>query len=127
MELSLFLAKLFGIYMLIVACLWLARGEVISRTLEELFANRAMLFLSGLLALAAGIAIVISHSVWEANWRGLITIIGYGSIAKGVARIGFPDVPQKAVDSLLKDNRQWIWIGIIFVLGAYLTLVGFTH
>ena len=127
MELSLFLAKLFGIYMLIVACLWLARGEVISRTLEELFDNRAMLFLSGLLALAAGIAIVISHSVWEANWRGLITIIGYGSIAKGIARIGFPDLPQKAVGSLLKDNRQWIWIGIIFVLGAYLTWVGFTH
>ena len=29
-----------------------------------------MVFLSGLLALAVGIAMAIGHSVWEANWRG---------------------------------------------------------
>jgi len=69
MELSLFLAKLFGIYLLIVAVLWAVRGDVISKVIEEFFASRAMLFMSGLLALAVGIAMAISHSVWELNWR----------------------------------------------------------
>jgi len=93
MELSLFLAKLFDLYLLTVAVLWVVRGEAISKVLEEFFASRPMLFLSGLLALAVGIAIVIGHSVWELNWRGLITLIGYLSIAKGIARIGYPEVP----------------------------------
>ncbi len=127
MELSLFLAKLFGLYLLTVAVLWVVRGEAISKVLEEFFASRPMLFLSGLLALAVGIAMVIGHPVWELNWRGLITLIGYLSIAKGIARIGYPEVPQKAVGFLLKGNAAWIWIGIILVLGGYLTWVGFTH
>ena len=127
MELSLFLAKLFGLYLLIVAVLWAVRGDVISSVMEEFFASRPMLFLSGFLALAVGIAMAISHSVWELNWRGLITLIGYLSIAKGIARIGFPNVPQKAVGFLLKGTAIWIWICIILVLGGYLTWVGFTH
>lgn len=86
-----------------------------------------MLFLSGLLALAVGIAMAISHSVWELNWRGLITAFGYLSIVKGIARIAFPEVPKKAVGLLLKDARIWIWVGLALVLGGYLTWVGFTH
>ncbi len=127
MELSLFLAKLFGLYLLTVAVLWVVRGEAISKVLEEFFASRPMLFLSGLLALAVGIAMAIGHSVWELNWRGLITLIGYLSIAKGIVRIAFPEVLQKAVGFLLKSNAAWIWICIILVLGGYLTWVGFTH
>ena len=101
MELSLFLAKLFGIYLLIMAVLWAVRGEVISKVIEEFLASRPMLFLSGLLALVVGIAMAIGHSVWELNWRGLITLFGYLSIAKGIARIGFPEVPKKATGFLI--------------------------
>ncbi len=127
MELSLFLAKLFGIYLLIVSVLWAVRGKVISDVIEEFFASRPMLFLSGLLALAVGIAMVISHSVWELNWRGLITLIGYLTIVKGVVRIGFPTVPQAAARSLLKGTPIGIWISISLMLGGYLTWVGFTQ
>jgi len=63
MELSLFLAKIFGLYLLTLAVLWVVRGEAISKVLEEFFASRPMLFQSGLLALA----MVIGHSVWELN------------------------------------------------------------
>ena len=127
MGLSIFLAKLLGIYLLIIGVLWAVRGEVISEVLEEFFTSRPMLLLSGLLALAVGIAMAISHSIWEFNWRGLITLIGYLSIAKGIARVGFPTVPRKAVSFLLKYARGWIWIGIVLVLGAYLTWAGFTQ
>jgi len=127
MELSLFLAKLFGIYLLIVAVLWAVRRDEISKSVEELFGSRPMLFLSGLLALAVGIAMAISHSVWELNWRGLITVFGYLSIVKGIARIAFPEMPKKTIGLLLKDNRVWILVSLALALGGYLTWVGFTH
>ena len=116
MELSLFLAELLGIYLLIVAVLWAARGAVISDAIEELFAIRPMLFLSGLLPLAIGIAMAISHSVWELSWRGLITLFGYVSIGKGIVRISFPEVPKEAAGFLLKARPDgsgsvspWCW------------------
>ena len=126
MELSLFLAKLFGLYLLTVAVLWVVRGEAISKVLEEFFASRPMLFLSGLLALAVGIAMAVGHSVWQLNWRGLITLLGYLSIAKGIVRIGFPEVPTKATRIFLKNSTaRSIWIGLALLLGGYLTWVGF--
>ena len=53
MELSIFLAKLFGIYFLVIAVLWTARGDFLFEIVEEFFASRALIFLSGLLALFA--------------------------------------------------------------------------
>ena len=126
MELSLFLAKLLGIYLLIIAVLWAVRGDEISNVVKELFTNRPLVFLSGLFALAIGIAIAISHSVWELNWRGLITLFGYMSIVKGMMRIGFPEIPQKAAAFLIRGNARWLWIGLAVALGGYLTWAGFT-
>ena len=44
---------------------------------------------------------------------------------KGITRIGFPDLPKAAVGYLLRDTGIWIWIGLAFALGGYLTWVGF--
>ena len=125
MELSLFLAKLFGLYMLVVGLLWLVRGSAITEAVEAFFDNRALLFLSGLLALAVGLAIAISHSVWEASYRGAITFFGYASIAKGIARIAFPELPRKAALGLMKGSRKWGLIAATVLIGAWLTWRGF--
>ena len=69
----------------------------------------------------------ISHSVWELNWRGLITLFGYISIAKGVARIAFPEVPKRTIKSLLHGPLLWAWLALTALLGGYLTWVGFTY
>ena len=126
MELSIFLAKLFGIYLLVVGALFALRGKVIVEVVEEMLASRPMLLLSGFIALIIGIAMVISHSVWEPNWRVLITLIGYLSFIKGVTRIGFPELPKKAVGFARNRLVFQFWIGFIVLLGAYLTWLGFT-
>lgn len=128
MELSLFLAKLFGIYLLTMAVLLAVRGEVFARAVEEFFASRALLFLSGVIALVIGIAMAVGHSVWELNWRGVITLVGYLSIAKGVARIGFPEVPPRVAGRLMNSAKsRWLWSGLLALLGGYLTWAGFTQ
>ena len=127
MELSLFLAKLFGIYLLAMGLLWAARGEVIAGVLEEFLTSPPALFVSGLIALWVGIAMAIGHSVWEPNWRGLITLMGYLSIVKGVMRIGFPDVPRKAALKMIRGTSSYFWVGLALALGGYLTWAGFTQ
>jgi hypothetical protein len=126
MELSLFLAKLFGIYLLITGALWVARGDVISGVVIETLHDRPVMFVNGVIALVVGIAMAISHSVWEMNWRGLITLFGYLSLAKGIVRIAFPQVPRMASGLVKRGTARWIWIGLILALGGYLTWAGFT-
>jgi hypothetical protein len=127
MELSIFLAKLFGIYMLAVGVLWALRGDMLAQVIEEFFDNRALVFVSGLLALVVGIAIAIGHSVWEPNWRGLITLFGYLSILRGVARISFPDVPRKRAIGLVSGGSRWVLLVFVLAVGGYLTWAGFTQ
>lgn len=127
MELSLFLAKLFGIYLLSMAALLLFRGSVVASVIEEMFANRSMLFLSGLMALLVGIAMAISHSVWELNWRGVITLFGYLSIVKGVARIAFPETVHQLAGPIFSLKGRGVLIGMMLAIGGYLTWAGFTQ
>ena len=65
MELSIFLAKFFGIYLLIVAGLWAVRGAVISKVMKEMMESGPLLFVSGLLALAvAGSSVPITCNMF---------------------------------------------------------------
>jgi hypothetical protein len=126
MELSIFLAKLFGLYLLAMGGLWIARGHEVMASVDDYSASRAAVFLSGIIALAIGLAMAIGHSVWELNWRGLITFFGYLSIVKGVSLIGFPEWRRATVQWMRNDRVARAWLLVVLVLGGYLTWVGFS-
>lgn len=125
MDVSIFLAKLIGLYLLVMGGLWIARGHEVMTLVEEYSASRPAVFLSGIIALLAGIAVAIGHSVWELNWRGLITFFGYMSIVKGASLIAFPDWRRATVRWLRNDVVSRLWLLVVLVLGGYLTWVGF--
>ncbi|NGX43558.1 MAG: hypothetical protein K940chlam7_01856 [Chlamydiae bacterium] len=126
MELSIFLAKFLGIYMLLFIGIRLLRRNQIHRAIEEIFGSRSALALSGLISLMLGLAIVIGHPIWEVNWRGLITLIGYFAIFKGFVRLGYPEHARKYVTRLLEGPGCTFMCTLLFLLGAYLTYCGFT-
>jgi len=126
MELSLFLAKFLGLYLMVLSALCALRMKVFEEVKESFLAQRALIFFSGLIALAVGIAIVVSHSVWEPGWRCAITVIGYVSVAKGIIRIAFPDQLGKIARGALSGSPKWVLFGSAFAFGAWLAWMGFT-
>ena len=46
-----------------------------------------VLYLSGLLSLLAGIAIVNLHNMWRADWRVIITVMGWLMTIGGIIRL----------------------------------------
>lgn len=125
METSIFLAKLFGVYFLIVGVLWVFRKDLFTEIVHELVASKALLAVSGFISLSIGLAIAIGHPVYTFDWRGLITLLGYLAIAKGIVRVGFPDVSKRVIPKLVK-NYFHIMLIIVFLLGLYLTSHGFS-
>jgi uncharacterized membrane protein YkvI len=125
MELSIYLAKLIGIYLLIVAADMLLRRREIRGAIRDFASSKGLLVFSGSISLLLGLAIVIAHPIYESTLQGFITLLGYLLILRGVWRIAFPTHVQKRLASLFHRGYWTIFI-ILLILGIYLTHAGFT-
>ena len=106
METSLFLAKFFGLYLLVAGLLWLIRGKSFDRMVEGFLDDPGFVALSGFIALIMGLAIITAHNVWEPNWRVVITIFGYLAAQEHIkARTNIP-APSEPVPEQTQEGKQ---------------------
>lgn len=124
MELSLYLAKVFGLYLLIMAVFFAFRREQLEASIRDLFSSQGMLLVSGALALILGLMIVIAHPVWECSWRVVITILGYLGILKGIMRICYPKAAKEAAFKIMNKCSHCRLI-IVLALALFLIYHGF--
>jgi Na+/melibiose symporter-like transporter len=125
MELSIFLAKLLGLYLLIVAADLLLRKHELEKALKDFASSKGLLVFSGSMSLLIGLTITIAHPIYTQDWRGLITLVGYVLIFRGVIRMVFPSFLQKRIVPLF-HKRHLIIVLILLVVGGYLTYSGFS-
>ena len=125
MEHSIFLAKVMGLYLLIVPAAALLKRKQFAELAKEFVTSLAVVFLSGLVSLVLGLLIVVSHNVWTADWRAIITTIGWLALVKGVVRILFPE--KLATFVIDPSSTRWTLALIVLLgLGIYLTYIGFS-
>lgn len=126
METSLFLAQLIGPVLIVIGLGLLLKKTEFREMATDFLSSRALIFVSGLLTLVAGLAIVLTHNVWEFNWPVIITILGWLSVFGGVFRILFPDSVQSMGTSMLDKPATMTVSGAIqIVLGLWLSYVGY--
>jgi len=124
---STYLAKLIGPVMLVAAIGMLANAAGYRAMAKQFLQSPPLIFLTGVLAMTAGIAIVLYHNVWAADWRVLITLFGWAGASGGAARILLPD-RVKTVGEAMLTGKSWIptvggvgWlvIGLVFCFFGY--------
>ena len=79
-----------------------------------------LVYLNGVLLFVAGLTIVRTHNVWIRRWPVLLTLLGWAALAVGLARMFAPRAPQ-----LAPSYSTYAVIGLLFLLGAVLTLQAF--
>ncbi|HEY2810833.1 MAG TPA: hypothetical protein VGJ00_05550 [Rhabdochlamydiaceae bacterium] len=94
-------------------------------TCKDVMVSKALLAVSAELSLLFGLVIAIDHTIWEYSWRGLITLLGYLMILRGIVRFGFPNQAKKCYACMMKAH--WLCLLIMIVIGVYLTYCGFTY
>jgi hypothetical protein len=126
METSLFLARLIGPSAILIGAGILIAPRDYRRVGEEFLASRALIYVAGLLAFVPGLAIVLSHNIWTADWRLIITLFGWLATLGGAFRILFPQ-QVVAIGSRMLASENYLRGGGIAVvaLGAALTWFGF--
>jgi len=124
MDISNYLAELWGITIAVVSLALLIKPK----RLEKLFAeveNEATMFFWGMVSLVIGIAMVLVHNVWVPNWRVAITILGWLTLVKGLDVLFFPEHMRKRWPKM--ENRQWVLIlALLLFIGLVITYLGFT-
>ena len=92
----------------------------------EILGTRPLLLILGLAELLAGLAIVIAHPIFEANWEGIITLIGAWMAVEGLIYLA---MPYTKIGKLMRQFNTPTWYtsgGLVaVVLGAYLAGKGF--
>ena len=126
MDTSLFLARLLGPVLVVLAIGLLTRQDAWRAMAREFTGGAPLLFLSGFMTLLGGLALVNTHNVWEAGWPVIITIFGWLAVIGGIARMLFPETVVGISDRMLNNKTYLSVAGIVEgLIGLWLCYVGY--
>lgn len=126
MELSLFLAQLFGLTIAIFAGIAVFRPGLIRGMISELGQNKTQTLLFSMVGIMGGLSVILSHNVWVGDWRVLVTIFGWSALIKGVLYLVSPGLLRDMGMSIYSSpGRTRIILLVAGVLGVYLAGAGF--
>ena len=126
MGITLFLARLIGLYLIIVGVGILLNLKYYQRVMGDFSKNSALLYMGGIMALFFGLLVVLFHNVWLVGWPVIITIMGWLGIVKGVVILVFPNAILRMTEAYRdKTSLLAVHIVIVIALGGYLTYMGY--
>ena len=117
---SRFIAGLIGPMLLAIGASMLLNRGLAAEIATEIARDKALIFLSGLLLLSAGLAIIQLHATWD-GWPALVTAIGWLSVVSGLARILFPFELAGLAPHLIVGPAPLIAAAACLAAGAFLT------
>jgi len=128
MDTSIFLAKLIGPILAVIGLGLLINRATYQAVAEEVVKSRVQLYLSGVLALTAGLAIVLSHNEWDLSWQVIITIIGWLAILRGLLRLLIPQqIGDFLTRALARGPQVLTGVGVVaLIIGAFLAWKGYS-
>jgi hypothetical protein len=126
MELTNFLAQLLGLTLAIFAGIAVLQPGMIRAVVREFGVSPMVTLLYGTASIMGGLAIVISHNVWVADWPVLVTVFGWVVLLKGIATFASPELLHDVGESVYSSpGRTQIILVIAGIFGIYLAGAGF--
>lgn len=132
MDSSLFFAKLYGLCLVIVGLGLMFNLKTYQKMIADFFKNAALVYLGGILALLIGLIVVINHNLWVADWRAVITVLGWAGFIKGVWLIVFPrtiaaftEVYQRKTGLLVAHAVLVLALGLFLAFKGYFSSSGY--
>jgi len=122
-----FLSKLIGIYCIVVSLTLSAHKQAMVEMAIALIHDPPLLFVTGLIALTAGLAIVLCHNVWSGGAAPvLVTLIGWAALVKGALILLLSPAEEADVflSALYYARFFYLYNAFSVLLGIYLTYAG---
>lgn len=119
-----FLGKLIGLYCILFSLSMFTHKGATVEMVTALVHNPPMVFIVGLIALVAGLAMILGHNVWSGGALPVIvTLIGWLALIKGLLLLFLS--PEAVLGGLQYEQLFYMYAAIALILGVYLTYAGF--
>ena len=122
-----FLAKLLGLWVVLAVLSLALNREASIATLNALFADPALLWVTGAFTTVIGLAIVLVHNRWSGGLLCvLVTLYGWLALIKGVLFLVFPAPAQADFFRAMHfDQYFYEYLAVALAIGAFFTYEGF--
>jgi len=126
-SLTVFLAKLIGIYCVLFGLAMVAQKQAMLDIVAALIRNGPVLLIIEAIGVTAGLAIVLGHNVWSGGALPIVvTLLGWITLIRGVVLLFLSPEGKVYFFEMFRFAEQfYLYAGIALVLGAYLTIAGF--
>jgi hypothetical protein len=121
------IASLIGPVLAAIGFAMLANHARFPALVGQLAHDPGLIFLSSVLSLVSGIAIVRVHNFWTGGWPVILTILGWLAVFGGLTRMWFPEKMAPIAESFA-GNQTALMLGgvLVVILGLFLTYEGFS-
>jgi hypothetical protein len=125
--LTIFLSRFIGLFTLVLALAMGLHQASFVEIADRLVHDGPLLFITGLIVLAIGLAMVLSHNIWSGGALPVvITLFGWIQLVRGlIFLLAPPDALASLFEKMNFEKFLPFVTAIAFVLGLYLTVMGF--
>lgn len=123
MDMSILLAKFWGWYLIVFFVILSFNPKRIKQIFNDL-RDEKFLIIASFVAIIIGLINILLHNVWEANWKLIITLIGWIALFKGLALFTFPRQTVKRLNYISVKFVQVIYM-LLFLLGVFLLNIAY--
>jgi len=120
------IARFLGPVFIVAAVPMIVTPHRIAALNESFLGNRALVYVSGIMVLVAGLAIVNTHNLWVADWRVFITLFGWALAFSGAVRVMMPEPVKKVGARMTGHPTTTRIVGMVWAaLGAFFAFKGY--
>ncbi len=126
MQPAVFIARLIGPALVVIGVGVLLNEANYAAMITEAAHSPTIIYLSGLLSLLPGLAILNVYRTWTADWRVIVAILGWLLVIGGVIRIVLPQFTATLATTLYSASAGLtVFAVVVLVLGGYLSFEGY--
>ena len=125
MDISIYLARVFGIYLVVACVAMLMNRKHLPKIIEGFSDNLGLVVFSGLMHLFFGLLVVVAHNIWAWDFRSVVTLMGWVGMIKGGLRVLAPTKISRLGKEFAGGKKLLVWGAIWLAVGVYLTYIGF--
>jgi len=116
MDITILVAKIFGVYLVVSGLFLLIKGKAVPHLLRDFFDHPATVYLTGIILIFLSSMYLIQYNIWDGSWKVIVTVFAWIVLVKGLAYIFVPKA--------LSETVVTRWRGLFGAYGIIAILVG---
>jgi hypothetical protein len=124
---TIYLGRLIGVYCVLIALAMISHKQATVETVTAFMHQGPSLLLAAIVAMVAGLAIVLGHNVWSGGALPVVvTLVGWISLIKGLILLFLPPAYSLAYfEALHYGQFFYVYMSVTLAIGIYLTFSSF--